>query len=148
PMSIVFRCGCGKRLQVKDQAAGKTCVCPGCEKKVRIPLASAEDITTNPAKPSPAAQRKVVAKASPKAPVPDDEDDEEEERPIRKLRKRRSRAAERVLWPWITAGAAVLAIGVGITLWLTLRKPKEDKVATQPEDKKPKDDPKPADDPN
>ncbi len=37
PMSIKFRCACGKVYKVKDSLAGRKTVCKGCGKKLRIP---------------------------------------------------------------------------------------------------------------
>src|SRR5262245_36544007 len=61
PMPIPFRCACGKKLQAKDEYAGKKLKCPGCGAILTIPRASAV------ATPPPAAA------VPPPAPVPPQE---------------------------------------------------------------------------
>jgi hypothetical protein len=36
-MPITFQCGCGKKIQAPDTAAGKSGKCPGCGNKITIP---------------------------------------------------------------------------------------------------------------
>lgn len=38
-MPIRLQCSCGKTLAVKDEFAGKTLKCPGCQKGIRVPAA-------------------------------------------------------------------------------------------------------------
>jgi len=108
-MPIKVKCGnadCGKTLQVKDELAGKTVRCPGCQQPLKVPAANAAAATVKPSKPAaaaapakstaapaktspvksaapppvPKASAKVaagpVAKKGGKAPPPDDEEDE------------------------------------------------------------------------
>lgn len=42
-MPITLSCGCGKRLAVKDELAGKKIKCPGCQAVVRVPAAPGAD---------------------------------------------------------------------------------------------------------
>src|SRR5262249_23631676 len=85
-------------------------------------------------KSSPTSTRTSPAKARTKPIVRDDDEDDEDDRRIRKSRKRRSRAPQAVIRPWIAGGAAVLLIGVGVTLFFVLRYPKEpDKVPKKEE---------------
>lgn len=41
-MAIRLKCSCGKVLSFKNEYAGKTLKCPGCQKGVRVPAASAK----------------------------------------------------------------------------------------------------------
>jgi hypothetical protein len=40
-MPITFQCGCGKKIQAPDAAAGKSGKCPGCGNKITIPQPAA-----------------------------------------------------------------------------------------------------------
>ncbi len=43
-MSISFNCKyCGKKIEAKDSAAGKTAKCPSCEKKIQVPKTQEEE---------------------------------------------------------------------------------------------------------
>jgi len=59
-MAIKVQCSCGKAFAAKDELAGKTVKCPGCQKPLKIPGASA------PAKPGgkPDAAKAAAGKAS------------------------------------------------------------------------------------
>ena len=58
-MAIKVQCGCGKAFAAKDELAGKTVKCPGCQKPIKIPAGNA-----------PAAVAKAAAKPVAKAPAP------------------------------------------------------------------------------
>src|SRR5262245_10764121 len=66
---ISFACpGCGRRLKVKDQAAGRKSQCPGCGKSIQVPSATVTEAN------SPATEPAAVAAqfaASPSATLPD-----------------------------------------------------------------------------
>jgi hypothetical protein len=50
------KCACGKAFAAKDELAGKTVKCPGCQKPLKIPgNAPAAAAAKGPAKPAPAA---------------------------------------------------------------------------------------------
>lgn len=40
-MAIIVQCGCGKRLKVRDELAGRRVRCPACDRAVVVPAASA-----------------------------------------------------------------------------------------------------------
>lgn len=63
-MPIKVQCACGKAFAAKDEIAGKTVKCPGCQKPVKIPGSQAPA-----AQPKPAAAKQGAAKpaAAPKA---------------------------------------------------------------------------------
>jgi len=66
-MPIKVQCACGKAFAAKDELAGKTVKCPGCQKPLKIP-GGAPAVAKAPAKaapPKPAA----AAAATPKAPA-------------------------------------------------------------------------------
>jgi hypothetical protein len=56
-MPIKVQCACGKAFAAKDELAGKTVKCPGCQKPVKIPGG-----TASPASAKPAASKQVAAK--------------------------------------------------------------------------------------
>src|SRR6516225_5555712 len=68
---IIFRCSCGKQLQVNDDRAGSKVKCPECEEILRVPEAGSIREKSGPASPPP--------KTRPR-PVEDDESFAEEER--------------------------------------------------------------------
>ena len=65
-MPIRLNCSCGKSLAVKDEFAGKTVKCPGCQKGLKVPAASSPTAKAAAAKPaaSPAAAPAMAAQAS------------------------------------------------------------------------------------
>ena len=58
-MAIPFRCECGKRLQAKDELAGRRIRCPDCGRTLKVPAAApgGAPATTGPARPAAAAAR-------------------------------------------------------------------------------------------
>jgi len=68
---IIFRCSCGKQLQVNEDRAGSKVKCPECEEILRVPEAGSIREKSGPASPPP--------KTRPR-PVEDDESFAEEER--------------------------------------------------------------------
>jgi hypothetical protein len=56
-MPIKVQCACGKAFAAKDELAGKTVKCPGCQKPVKIPGGQA-----SAAQPKPAATKQAAAK--------------------------------------------------------------------------------------
>src|SRR5687768_8025488 len=72
-MAISFACpGCGKKLKVGDEHAGKKSKCPGCGQVVAIPAAGAAVASGAAAGVKPAARpaAAVAAKASAAKPAP------------------------------------------------------------------------------
>src|SRR5438105_2547480 len=59
-MPIKVQCACGKSLSAKDELAGKTVKCPGCQQPLKIPggAASAAKVPAKPAAGKPAATPK------------------------------------------------------------------------------------------
>src|SRR5688572_28268918 len=113
---------CGKKLQVRDELAGKKVKCPDCGKVFIAAAAGAPSgaegaaaIKASPSKPSPppVTRDKVAAKPMAKrpAPPPVDEDDEDDvdERPATRGKPAGS-GSKRVLWIAL-AGVLVLAAG-------------------------------------
>ncbi len=74
-MAIMVTCSCGKTLQAKDEWAGKSVKCPGCQTVLKVPGLKAGS------PPAPA--------AAPKAPPrrPRDEEEIEEEQPVGRRRR-------------------------------------------------------------
>ena len=62
-MAIEFRClSCSHKLSVKDEYAGKSAVCPNCEKPITVPAESTEPSSkTSPGDVQPAAPRQEVS---------------------------------------------------------------------------------------
>jgi hypothetical protein len=114
-MPITFRCACGMQLRVKDEAAGKTCVCPNCGAKSAIPAAvetvtDSRPVRASTASPAPPPPSTVdhpgpdAAAIQPRPPKPE---------PPPRMRR---------VWPW-AAAAAVLLLGLGaLGLWLLLHR--------------------------
>ncbi len=126
---------CGKKLNVRDELAGKKVKCPGCG---TVFVAAAEEAATGvkatpPRSAPPSAKDKVSAKPMAKrpAPPPMDDDDDLDERPVRGKKpiarddddeedsddrpsrgkgKRGKKAAGSKLWLWLVL-AGVLLIG-------------------------------------
>ena len=70
-MPIKVQCACGKAFAAKDELAGKTVKCPGCQKPLKIP-ASAAPVAKAAAKPA-AGKAPAAAKAPVAAPAPVDD---------------------------------------------------------------------------
>src|SRR5213593_260116 len=66
-MAIKVQCACGKAFAAKDELAGKTVKCPGCQKPLKIPGAGA------PAKAAVKPEAGKPAAASKKASATDDD---------------------------------------------------------------------------
>jgi hypothetical protein len=115
-MPIVFKCACGKRLQVKDESAGKTCVCPGCGERNTIPKAGAETVSISKA-PAPTTAPRTIKSAAPatRAAARDDDDDE----PAPKARKGKKPAPKRSapVMGYVMIGSGALLIVVGLVIW-------------------------------
>lgn len=62
-MPIKVQCECGKAFAAKDELAGKTVKCPGCQKPLKIPAGSApaKAPAKTPAKPSSSGAAKAAA---------------------------------------------------------------------------------------
>jgi hypothetical protein len=90
-MPIQFTCSCGRKLQAKDEHAGRTVRCPDCGAESTVPAADAVQPTPAAPKPSP-----VQAPESRRAGQDDDrparrsrvDDEEDEDRPRRRSRGR------------------------------------------------------------
>jgi hypothetical protein len=139
-MPIRVACtSCGKKLQIRDELAGKKVRCPECATVFLAAAGSASAVKANaptpsapksgsskadpsrPNGPSPAAARdKVTAKVKPKPPPArdeEDEDDEEmEERRARGKKRREEAASGSRMWFWIVA-ASVLLVGVAVGVY-------------------------------
>lgn len=63
-MAIKVQCGCGKAFAAKDELAGKTVKCPGCQKPLKIPAVGV------PAASAAKAAKPAVAKTAAPAPAP------------------------------------------------------------------------------
>jgi hypothetical protein len=103
-MSIVVSCPeCGKALKVKDEWAGRTAKCPGCEAKVSIPAAAA-----------------AVASAAAPAPRASTGGTRYDPMAAAAAAAQRKKAAGSFETPWglIIGGAAVLLIAIGIGAFL------------------------------
>ena len=76
-MAIAFSCSCGRKINAKDEHAGKRVKCPGCQQPVTVPSAGAVAkpavMASAGAKAAAPVQRKPVA-AKPAAPAPVDDD--------------------------------------------------------------------------
>ena len=75
-MPIKVQCACGKAFAAKDELAGKTVKCPGCQKPLKIPggapaagKAPAKVAAAKPAAAVAAAGRKPPAAKAPPAPT-------------------------------------------------------------------------------
>ncbi len=121
---------CGKKLQIRDELAGKKVKCPACntvfvaagaEAATAVKAGPARSAAGASARSGPPAMSKenVSAKPMAKRPAPppvEDEDNEElEERPVKSKKRRTEKAGGSLLWVWITAAAvALIGIVVGI----------------------------------
>ncbi|HEY2413950.1 MAG TPA: hypothetical protein VGI40_17005, partial [Pirellulaceae bacterium] len=66
PMAIKVQCSCGKAFAAKDELAGKTVKCPGCQKPLKIPGGTAPaKATAKPDASKAAAGKSTPAKAAP-----------------------------------------------------------------------------------
>src|SRR5262249_18516041 len=95
-MPIKLSCDCGKKLQVKDDLAGKKVKCPGCGAVVPVPAAVAE---APPPAPKPKMKAPPPREEEEVPPQPQDEEEappppEEEEAPAPKRAKKKSSASE------------------------------------------------------
>jgi hypothetical protein len=63
-MAIKVQCACGKAFAAKDELAGKTVKCPGCQKPVKIPGAATPATKSSPPAGGAAAAKPSVAKPS------------------------------------------------------------------------------------
>jgi hypothetical protein len=101
-MAIAFSCSCGRKINAKDEHAGKRVKCPGCQQPVTVPSAGA------PAKPAamasasakaaaPVQRKPAAAKPAAPAPVDDDMYDIQDDAPPK---KGRAAAAAAAASPW------------------------------------------------
>src|SRR5262245_42215320 len=65
-MPIKVQCECGKAFAAKDELAGKTVKCPGCQKPLKIPGGAA---TPAAAAPKPGGAKPAAAKSAPTKPA-------------------------------------------------------------------------------
>ncbi|MFC1524777.1 hypothetical protein ACFL5I_00145 [Planctomycetota bacterium] len=63
-MPIVFGCQCGKKLQARDEHAGKSVRCPSCKQVVKIPAATGTKTPTAPPRPANRPPSGIVKPAS------------------------------------------------------------------------------------
>src|SRR6476646_937850 len=72
-MAIKVQCTCGKAFAAKDELAGKTVKCPGCQKPLKIPggapAAAKAPATAAAPKPPAAAKPAAAAAGTSKAPA-------------------------------------------------------------------------------
>jgi hypothetical protein len=144
-MPIPLKCPCGKKLQVKDELAGRRVKCPACAAAITVPAAEAEfDVVEDEPPPPKARKNDPPAAKAAKKPVRaavdeddederprkksgrsrlDDDEDEKAERP-RKKKKRKGRAdADRPFWKtpfgMVLNGIGLIILGVaGIAIYL------------------------------
>jgi hypothetical protein len=92
-MPIPVTCRCGKKMNVKDEAAGKRVRCPACQQLVNIPVPEAEE-------PIEAIE------------IPEEpellEEDEETPRPKKKKKRPREKRSNTLLYSLIGGGALLL----------------------------------------
>jgi hypothetical protein len=66
-MAIKVQCGCGKAFAAKDELAGKTVKCPGCQKPLKIPgNAAPAAVAKAGAKPAARAPERAASAAPPR----------------------------------------------------------------------------------
>ena len=95
-MSIAVECAsCERSIKVKDELAGRKIKCPGCGKLLTVPDEEVEEKPQNRSR----------------------DREEDEERPRRKKEKKRSKKG---LIIGLSVGGGVLAVGVGILLFVLL----------------------------
>jgi hypothetical protein len=63
-MPIKVQCSCGKAFAAKDELAGKTVKCPGCQKPLKIPAAAPEKVATKSTASKPAGAKPAPASPS------------------------------------------------------------------------------------
>jgi len=68
-MPIKVQCACGKAFAAKDELAGKTVKCPGCQKPIKIPGGQASAAQPKPAGAKQAAAKPAAAGAPKAAPA-------------------------------------------------------------------------------
>jgi len=100
-MAIAFSCSCGRKINAKDEHAGKKAKCPGCGQVVTVPgkVAAGAVATAAAAKPAAAAPRAKPAAPKP-APVDDDMYDLKEDAPPAPKKSSRAPAAAAAASPW------------------------------------------------
>jgi hypothetical protein len=125
--------GCGKKLVIKPELAGRLVLCPSCKSKLRVPAAEAvQESEAKPETESAPPKRPTSAisaagpKPEPRRPTTDDDEDqdEEEERPRKRRRKRKRRRSSSgstfagidPFFIIVGAAALVALISVGIGL--------------------------------
>ena len=100
-MAIGFSCSCGRKINAKDEHAGKRVKCPGCQQPVTVPAGGAAAakpaMAAAGAKTAPSTPRKAPAKPAAPAPVDDDMYDIREDAPPA---KKPGRAAVAPASPW------------------------------------------------
>ena len=101
-MAIAFSCSCGRKINAKDEHAGKRVKCPGCQQPVTVPrpgaAAKPPAMATAGANPAAPAQRKQPTKPAAPAPVDDDMYDIQDDAPPAKKSGRAAAVAPASPW--------------------------------------------------
>ncbi|HEV2294476.1 MAG TPA: hypothetical protein VGR35_11520 [Tepidisphaeraceae bacterium] len=105
-MAIAFSCSCGRKINAKDEHAGKRVKCPGCQQPITVPARSgavaakpAAAMASAGAKSSAPLRKPPAAKPAAPAPVDDDLYDVREDAPPAK-KPGRAPAAVAPASPW------------------------------------------------
>ncbi|MCI0682315.1 MAG: DUF1559 domain-containing protein [Gemmataceae bacterium] len=121
---------CGKKLQVRDELAGKKVKCPDCG-TVFVAAGEAAAIKAAPTRPSappPMVKDKVSTKPMAKRPVPvddSDDDDDVDERPARRGKASSGRVSSSgsLLWVWLALGGVLLLGGAAGAYFIFFSEP-------------------------
>ena len=101
-MAIAFSCSCGRKINAKDEHAGKRVKCPGCQQPVTVPSAGAAAkpaaMASAGAKAAAPVRKPVAAKPAAPAPVDDDMYDIRDDAPPAKGRTAAAAAAPASPW--------------------------------------------------
>ncbi len=135
-MPLRVTCDCGKRLQVKDNLAGKRIRCPECQELLTVPAAEEpeeEELDEEPA-PKKKAPAKVTARAPAKParrPEPEDDEEEEDERPRGKSKgkkgKKATQSSSNLVLLLGIGGAILVLAGGAVAVLLIMNKPGDPK---------------------
>jgi hypothetical protein len=94
-MAISFSCACGRKINAKDEHAGKRVKCPGCQQPITVPSPVAAA-----AKPMASAGAKTSAPRTKPAAPPQNDDDMYDVREDAPPAKKAGRAAVAPASPW------------------------------------------------